>query len=574
MFPGDLRDHIFASLDGRRFSATLSFRADGVVCGIGFALEKLAELGCEVTFARADGEDVAAGEPVLIFNGSAKAVAMAEDRVIGSIAKASGIAAAARKAVELAAGRVRIVSGAAKKLPEEIKAQVRHAVHVGGAVGRIVDGPFIYLDKNYVRIFGGVKETLAGVAHMTGFTRVIQLRGELRSLEEETKAAMDAQAEILMVDTGKTDDLDRVSACLTTGGNRSATCLAFAGDISLERIPELATHDVDILDIGQAIIDAPLADCSLDVAPARAVDAAQPPLELNLLQKTELRIDGVTLDNANLTDAAAAVAAVLELPPDKVMVIDVRPGQLALDLLVPTVRAERIFGREKPLLAALAALPGIMIAPDAAAHSDGILGAIGMDEALVPELLARARQVAGDVRAGHKRGVLVFPTGFELQEKQIEDTNTPYLVKLFSQAGFPSQAGDSLPDSLHALEAALRVASQDCGLVLTTGGVGAEDKDFSVEAIQRLDPDAAAPYLVHVTKGEGRHVKDGIRIAVGETNGCLFVALPGPHDEVRLAAPVLLQGIKQRLDKHTLAERLAACLRAKFRAAHSHYHHG
>ena len=566
----DLRDDIFASLTGRRFTATLSFRVPGVVCGVGFALDKLADLGCAVAFARNDGDTVSANEPVLVFNGSAAAVAMAEDRVIGSIAKASGIAGAARRAVDLAAGRVRIICGAAKKQPEEIKAQVRHAVHVGGAVGRIVDGPFLYLDKNYVRMFGGVKATLAGIAHMQGFTRVIQLRGELHSLAEETAAALDAGAEILMVDTGRPEDLDLVASLVRAAGKWKVTQLAFGGNITLDRIPALAAHDVDMLDIGQAVIDAPLVDCSLDVTPARKMDEACPPLELNLLQKTELRIDGVTLDNANLTAMAAAAAQALELPADKVMVIDVRPGQLALDLLVPTVRAEQLFGREKALLAALAAVPGVRIAKGAAVHSDGILSTIGMDETLVPDLLSRARRVAGDVRSGQARGVRVFPTGFELQEKQIEDTNTPYLVKLFSQAGFPSEAGNSLPDSLDALQKALRDAATACSLVITTGGVGAEDKDFSVEAVQRLDPDAATPYLVHVTKGQGRHVKDGIRIAVGRLNGCLLVALPGPHDEVRLAAPVLLQGVKQRLDTHTLAEKLAVCLRAKFRAAHGH----
>jgi molybdenum cofactor synthesis domain-containing protein len=298
-------------------------------------------------------------------------------------------------------------------------------------------------------------------------------------------------------------------------------------------------------------------------------------LDLNLLEKTELRIDGLVTMGTNLTDLATVIAGVLSLPADKVMVIDVRPGQLAVDILVPTVKAEAVFGKKQALLRSLAAIPGVMLAPDADVHSEGILGAIALDEADASAALAASEAIADDIAAHRKARVRIFPTGFELVESRIEDTNTPYLVKVFAQAGYLSEAGSALADNRDQLVDALRTAAHECGLVVTTGGVGAEDKDFSVEAIEALDPNAATPYLVHFNKGEGRHVKDGVRIGVGSLNGCLLVALPGPHDEVRLAVPVLLEGYKQRLSKAELGGRLAEALREKFRAvAKRHGHQG
>lgn len=47
-------------------------------------------------------------------------------------------------------------------------------------------------------------------------------------------------------------------------------------------------------------------------------------MSLNLLEKTELWVSDVTLDQANLTEMAAAVARVLGLQEDKVMVVDDR----------------------------------------------------------------------------------------------------------------------------------------------------------------------------------------------------------------------------------------------------------
>jgi molybdenum cofactor synthesis domain-containing protein len=296
-------------------------------------------------------------------------------------------------------------------------------------------------------------------------------------------------------------------------------------------------------------------------------------MDINLLEKTELRIDGIDTSGTNLTDLAAVVAGVLELPPDKVMVIDVRPPQISLDILQRTLRAESFFGKERTLLDALAAVPGVTLAPGAEIHSAGILGAIGLSETEAAETLARSHDIGEAILSNHRARIRVFPTGFELQEGRIEDTNTPYLLKVFEQAGFLPEAAQPVADNRDRLAEALAQAAEECGLAITTGGVGAEDKDFSVEAIQSLDAAAETPYLVHFDKGVGRHQKDGVRIAVGELNGCLLMALPGPHDEVRLAAPILVRGYKQGWSKKELANQVAEVLRAKFRAASADWHH-
>jgi molybdopterin biosynthesis enzyme MoaB len=109
--------------------------------------------------------------------------------------------------------------------------------------------------------------------------------------------------------------------------------------------------------------------------------------------------------------------------------------------------------------------------------------------------------------------------------------------------------------------------------VITTGGIGAEDKDQTVEAILRLDPDAATPYIVRFQQGTGRHVKDGVRIAVGQLDEGLIVALPGPHEEVQLGLEVLLESMRERLTKSELAEALAARLRTELREKMARHHH-
>jgi nicotinate-nucleotide pyrophosphorylase len=123
----------------------------------------------------------------------------------------------------------------------------------------------IYLDKNYVRILGGIAPTLQKAISFSK-VRVIQLRGEFASIAEEAEEAISCGADVLMVDTGSSGDLDDVLREARKRGAAHRVRIAFAGGIKLKDIPLLADKGVDILDIGRAILDAPWLDLTYDVA--------------------------------------------------------------------------------------------------------------------------------------------------------------------------------------------------------------------------------------------------------------------------------------------------------------------
>lgn len=295
---------------------------------------------------------------------------------------------------------------------------------------------------------------------------------------------------------------------------------------------------------------------------------------LNLLEKTELWINNVRLERANLTRVAETAADVLGFDRDKVLVVDVRERHITLDILQKDIPLENIMGKERPLLDALSRIPGVVPEPDAHVHSNGILGVICLEGADPSGTAASVAGMVDEMRRRIAKRVIVFPTGFEVRDGLIEDTNTPYLVDAFTQAGYRAEAGRVIDDNPDDMIARLSDAlSRAFGLVVTTGGVGAEDKDWSVESVLRLDSDAAAPYIVKFEKGAGRHVKDGVRLAVGMVGPSLIVALPGPNDEVRLAAGVLLDCLEKGCGKEEIASRLAAVLAEKLAAKHRHWHH-
>lgn len=259
----DIRDVIFASIQDKTYTARLTAEQDGILSGIKRLAAALDEKQLNYQLFKKDGEPVTAGAVVLTLTGRAKEIAAVEEFAIGMLSKPSGIATAARKAVSYA-GSLRVVSGAWKKMPPEIKQLVREAVQHGGAHFRIVDVPFVYLDKNFVRMLGGIRETLTAVRSMAEL-KVIQVKGETDDAAAEALTAAQCGAGIIMVDTGNIEDLRRVSASLKQYGYRDKIQLAFAKGILLEHIPTLQTEDIDILDIGMQIIDGPLLDMKLDV---------------------------------------------------------------------------------------------------------------------------------------------------------------------------------------------------------------------------------------------------------------------------------------------------------------------
>jgi len=284
---------------------------------------------------------------------------------------------------------------------------------------------------------------------------------------------------------------------------------------------------------------------------------------VQLLEKTEVWLHGIKLDNANLPKLAQVVADVLMLPRDKVFVTDVRENLVVLDILSPRVELENVTGKQGELLAAIADIEGVNVANEATVHSEGILGVIGTPRAEVDGYLAGARKLEGQIADYASRRVAVISTGSELLAGEIEDTNFAAIRNAMEHAGFEVEFGGIAGDSeIEIAGMVARLSSEGFGIIITTGGVGAEDKDHTVEALERLDPDLATAVLAQYKRGHGRHVKDAVRIAIARLGWSTIFALPGPTHEVKLALPVVTQGLAAKTDLAHLVEAIAIPLRS------------
>ena len=266
----DPREEFFEPVARARVTARLLAEEPGILAGAHAVAASLGEIGMATVSQLTDGTPVKAGTVITEIAGTPKQIALAEERLVGLMAKPSGIATATARFIARAAGRVRVVSGAWKKLPFSQKEMIRQAITVGGAMPRIAEWPFLYIDKNFVRMHGGLEATMAAANRFAARTKIVQIRGEYGDIGEEAVRVAAAGANIIFVDSGRLDDARRAIVALKQRALRDSVEVAFAGGVQLGDVETLADIGVDVVDIGRAIVDAPLLDMRLDVVEVSA----------------------------------------------------------------------------------------------------------------------------------------------------------------------------------------------------------------------------------------------------------------------------------------------------------------
>lgn len=167
-------------------------------------------------------------------------------------------------------------------------------------------------------------------------------------------------------------------------------------------------------------------------------------------------------------------------------------------------------------------------------------------------------QIGCQVSERIQKRVIIFSSGCEIKKGLIQDTNSPYIKSSLVQEGYRVTIGQVLEDNQGFIVSTLsKAVNEGFGLIITTGGVGVEDKDRTIEALLELDPMASTPYIIRYEKGTGRHEKDGVKIGGAYVKPSFIIPLPGPHEEVKVGLEVIIDGLKRRLDKEKLATALS-----------------
>jgi len=247
-----------------RFRAVIEATEPGLIAGTAF-VDPADTLGPEGEWRLlvAEGAAVEAGQPIAELIGPAARLGIAEDYVMGPLGFASGIATRAAQFRSAAPASLSISCGGWKKLPAALKPLLRAGLAVAGVLPRLVEGEFVYVAKNAVIMLGGVARAIrAGISVGHGPV-AIQVKTVAEALD-----AVGHGARVVMVDTGNIADLAAVHGALSQRGMREAVLLAFGGGAGIDDLAPAASAGADAIDVGRAILGAPLLDLRMRVLAA------------------------------------------------------------------------------------------------------------------------------------------------------------------------------------------------------------------------------------------------------------------------------------------------------------------
>lgn len=209
-----------------------------------------------------EGDWVAAGDPLIEITGTASQIGAAEDYVVGHLGFAGGVAIRCSEIRAACPPGLALVCGGWKKLPAALKPALRAGLAVAGVRPRLLDGDFVYVPKNTVALFGGLERAVSAAVRASHGPVAVQVADVAG-----TWAAIRAGATAVMVDTGRIDDLAAVDQSLRHAGVRRDITVAFGGGVAPEALAHLRTAGADVVDIGRAVLNAPLWDLRVEVRP-------------------------------------------------------------------------------------------------------------------------------------------------------------------------------------------------------------------------------------------------------------------------------------------------------------------
>ena len=181
----------------------------------------------------------------------------AERTALNFLQRMSGIATLTRRFVDAAAGRITILD--TRKTTPTLRPLEKYAVRAGGGTNHragLDDG--ILIKDNHIRLAGSVCEALR---RMKAAGQEMPIEIEAQSLEQ-VDAAIAAGASIILLDNLSTE---QISEAIRRVQGRAQT--EISGNVTLERIPELARTGATYVSVGALTHSAPAADISFELEP-------------------------------------------------------------------------------------------------------------------------------------------------------------------------------------------------------------------------------------------------------------------------------------------------------------------
>ena len=237
--------------------ADLIAKEDGILCGLEVFRRVFELLDDKSVFETKfkDGDSVKNGEVIGVVKGDIKALLSGERTALNYLQRMSGIATFTNQFVkELEGYKTKLLD--TRKTTPNMRIFEKYAVKVGGGCNHrynLSDG--ILLKDNHIGAAGSVTKAIEMAKEYAPFVRKVEVEVETLDMVDE---AIAAGADIIMLDN--MDNETMKEAVRRIGDKAQTEC---SGNVTKERLKEIAEIGVDFVSAGALTHSAPILDVSL-----------------------------------------------------------------------------------------------------------------------------------------------------------------------------------------------------------------------------------------------------------------------------------------------------------------------
>lgn len=237
--------------------ADLICKQDGIICGLDVfkrVFELLDEKSVFETELK-DGDEVKKGQLMGTVYGDIRVLLSGERTALNYLQRMSGIATLTHEMVqELKGYKTKLLD--TRKTTPNMRPFEKHAVKVGGGTNHrynLSDG--VLIKDNHIGAAGSITKAVQMAKDYAPFVRKIEV--EVETLEQ-LREAVEAGADIIMLDNMDNDTMKQ--AVTMVAGKAETEC---SGNVTKERLREIAEIGVDYVSSGALTHSAPIMDISL-----------------------------------------------------------------------------------------------------------------------------------------------------------------------------------------------------------------------------------------------------------------------------------------------------------------------
>jgi len=249
---------------GLAAQAEVIAKSEGTIAGIDEATILAESLGLKVNCEVADGNDVKAGQRLMLVSGDARTILTVERTMLNLLSRMSGIATITKKlATKIQKANLKTRIAATRKTALGFMYFDKKAVIIGGGdPHRLHLDDMVLIKDNHLILAGSLENALMRAKECASFSKKIEV--EVTKPSDALKAVQ-LGADIVMLDNFSPKQAKEAIEMLKKAGFYGKVLVEASGGITEENLLDYAATEVDLISLGALTHSVKALDISLEI---------------------------------------------------------------------------------------------------------------------------------------------------------------------------------------------------------------------------------------------------------------------------------------------------------------------